>query len=353
MRKITDILILLALVGFSACTRVENPEVEDKISYVVGRYASTKAEFAEFRAAEGLEQFHSMAFVHNRGEAAGSLYYESDVTWNGEIWDTDHDYFWPKHPATFVNFVSWYASAGITLTEVSETNFRVTREIAATDKLLVADEAWRQTSNTTTYYTAGVPTLFRHVLTEVALNMCVTTAEDASSRYSVVLQEVTLSGYYTTGSMSLHNEDPGVAGTKKWTSSGAMTLLWTPASGTNTTPLTILDSDKALTTTPSSVMALRSFLPQNLGDGVVLNILYTVENRKKSDNSLISSENDIPATVVLNTIKNTSSIAINQWVPNKRYTYTIAINPASQEILLEPTLETDWTFEDHINTTVE
>ena len=353
MRKITDILILLALVSFSACTKVETQEVEDKISYVVGRYASTKAEFPEFRATEGLDHFHSKAFVHSQGAAVGSLYYESDVTWNNGIWDTDHDYFWPKHPATFVNFVSWYASDGITLTEASETSFRVTREIAATDKLLVADEAWRQTANISTYYTPGVPTLFRHVLSEVALNMNVTTTEDASSRYSVILQEVTLSGYYTTGSMSLHNEDPGVAGTKKWTSSGAITLLWTPASGTNTTPLTILNTDTALTTTPAAVMAMRSFLPQNLGDGVTLSILYTVENRKKSDNSLISSENDIPATVVLNTIKNTSSIAINQWVPNKRYTYTISINPVSQEILLEPTLETDWTFEDHINTTVE
>ena len=342
------------MVSFAACTRVENPVAEDRISYVVGRYATKASEYPEYRAAEGLAQFSSKAFIHRLGDAAGEVFYESEITWDGAVWSTDRDYYWPKHPDTYINFVSWYASAGITPTEITESNFRVSHEIAATDKLLVADEAWRQTANTTTYYTSGVPTLFRHLLTEVALNMSVTTTEDETSRYAVSIQNVTLSGYYTTGAMSLHNEDPGSTGTRKWTSSGAPTLLWTPTSGTNTTPLVILNNGNiALSTSTTSVMAMRSFLPQALGDGVTLTILYTVENRKKSDNSLVSSENGIPATITLNKIKNTSSLAINQWVPNKRYTYSVAINPLSQEILLEPTLESDWTFEDYMNATVE
>ena len=341
------------MVSFAACTRVENPVAEDRISYVVGRYATKASEYPEYRAAEGLAQFSSKAFIHRLGDAAGEVFYESEITWDGAVWSTDRDYYWPKHPDTYIDFVSWYASAGITPATVTETNFRVTREIAATDKLLIADEAWRQTANTTTYYTSGVPTLFRHVLSEVALNMSVTTTEDATSNYAVSIQEVSLEGYYTTGTMSLHNEDPGNPGTTRWTSSGAPTLLWTVTSNTNTTPLTIFNGSQPLTTTPASIMALRSFLPQSLGDGVVLHILYTVENRKKGDDSLISSEDHIPATVVLNKITNTSSIAINQWVPNKRYTYSISINPLSQEILLEPTIESDWTFEDYINTTVE
>ena len=341
------------MVSFAACTAVENPVVEDRISYVVGRYVTTKAEYPEYRAAEGLEQFRSKAFIHTLGATEGELYYESDVIWDGALWSTDRDYYWPKHPDTYINFVSWYASAGITPTTIDETNFRVSREIAATDKLLVADEAWRQTANTTTYYTSGVPTLFRHVLTEVALNMSVTTTEDETSRYAVSVQSISLEGYYTTGTMNLRNEDLGSTGTKKWTSSGAPTLLWAPTSGTNTTPLAILDNGNiALSTSTTSVMAMRSFLPQTLGDAVVLNILYTVENRKKSDNSLVSSENNIPATIRLNKIKNTSSLDITQWVPNKRYTYSIAINPLSQEILLEPTLEADWTF-DYMSATVE
>ena len=341
------------MVSFAACTRVENPVSEDRISYTVGRYATKAPEYPEFRATEGFEQFRSKAFIHQLGDAEGEVFFESDITWDGAVWSADRDYYWPKHPNTYINFVSWYASAGITPAAVTESNFRVTREIAATDKLLIADEAWRQTANTTTYYTSGVPTLFRHVLSEVALNMSVTATEDETSRYTVSIQEVSLEGYYTTGTMSLHNEDLGHAGTSKWTSTGAPTLLWTASTGTNATPLTIFDGNMTLTTTPASVMALRSFMPQSLGNGVVLNILYTVENRKKSDDSLISSENNIPASVVLNKIKNTSSIAINQWVPNKRYTYSIAINPLSQEILLEPTIESDWTFEDYINTTVE
>ncbi len=55
----------------------------------------------------------------------------------------------------------------------------------------------------------------------------------------------------------------------------------------------------------------------------------------------------------MNTIKNTSDVAITQWVPNKKYTYNIAINPVGKEILLNPIVETEWSFEEDINVTVE
>ena len=68
---------------------------------------------------------------------------------------------------------------------------------------------------------------------------------------------------------------------------------------------------------------------------------------------MTSIESDIPATIVMNTIKNTSDVAITQWVPNKIYTYNIAINPVGKEILLNPIVETEWSFEEDINVTVE
>ena len=79
-------------------------------------------------------------------------------------------------------------------------------------------------------------------------------------------------------------------------------------------------------------------------------LTYTVTT--KSNGTVTSQESDVPATLVLNTFKNSSNQAITQWVPNKIYTYNIVIDPRGNEILLNPTLTSDWGIND-ISATVE
>lgn len=82
-----------------------------------------------------------------------------------------------------------------------------------------------------------------------------------------------------------------------------------------------------------------------------MELLYSVTT--KSNGVTTATENDIPATIIMNTIKNTADVAIDKWTPNKIYTYNIAINPVGKEILLNPTVEAEWSFENDINVTVE
>ena len=202
MKKWFDIAVLGILVSLAACTKVENTSAPESIRYAVGSYAvSTKA--SEYRAYESLDNFQSTAFIHSEGAAEGSVFFNSAITWDGATWSPDRDYYWPKHPQSYINFVSWYAhdgSADIVPNTVTETSFEISnRTVGANDRILVADEAWRQSANSTTYFTPGVPTLFRHVLSRVKVNMKATTLEDpeiSGVTYEITLQSAKFKGIF-------------------------------------------------------------------------------------------------------------------------------------------------------------
>ncbi len=359
MKTWRNIFILGVLVGLAACTKVENVYVPETISYSVGTYANaTKA--SEYRAYEGLDHFNSKSFFHAEGAANGSVFFESTIAWDGAIWAPSHDYYWPRHPQNYLNFVSWYAKNGstdIVPSVVTETEFRIAdREIEAQDRILIADEAWRQTSNITpgTYYTPGVPTLFHHLLSRVKVNMGMvldTDPDNSNVTYQVILQEVRFEGLYRRGSLVLNNSPMDTKGTRAWFSSANSTYLWSATSGSNANNLVFLSSDLQLSTTPSAVLAERSFMPQELTNDVKMFITYTVKTY--SGQTLVNQESDIPVTLVLNKVKNASDVAITQWLPNKIYTYNIVFNPINGDILLDPYVEKDWSFADDINVTVE
>lgn len=359
MKKGLLIAIFGILVGLTACTKVENGIGYGRISYAVGNYATaTKA--SPYRDAEGLDSFKSRAFIHAEGAEEGSEYYTSAIMWDGttETWSPTHDYYWPKHPQSYLNFVSWYAndgSADIEPATISETVFEITgRTIGANDVILIAEEAWRQQSNQVTYYTSGVPTLFHHLLTRIKLNIMVTTLTDpeiSGVTYEVRVQDIHFEGIFRKGDLKLSNADIASAGTRAWYSTASPTYLWTSVSGSNSDDIAVLDTDTSLSTTPLTVLEERSLLPQNIEDGIKLNITYSVTTR--SNGVITSTETGIPAVIVMNTIKNASSMAITQWLPNKKYTYNIAINPVGREILLNPVVESEWSFAEDINITVE
>lgn len=356
MKKWFDIAVLGILVSLVACTKVENASAPESIRYAVGSYAvSTKA--SEYRAYESLDNFQSKAFIHSEGAAEGSVFFNSAITWDGATWSPDRDYYWPKHPQSYINFVSWYAndgSANITPDTVTETQFQIlNRTVGANDRILVADEAWKQKANVNTYYTSGVPTLFRHVLSRVKVNMKATTLTDpelVNVTYEVTLQDAKFEGVFQKGNMKLLNSALADTGTRKWYSTESATYLWKTVAGSDEAIIDFVDSDANVTTDYAAILPERSFIPQAIGDAIKLVITYSVTTKS---NGTTTTESDIPATIVMNTIKNTSDVAITQWVPNKIYTYNIAINPVGKEILLNPTVETEWTFAEDINVTVE
>ena len=158
---------------------------------------------------------------------------------------------------------------------------------------------------------------------------------------------------YNTGNLDLVNADPETASTLvPWNNRVAanQTLRWAPNTESSETS-TIVSSNTTLTTEYTTILAERSFMPQRLPDAAVLNLVFTVTS--KSNGTVTSSECDIPASLVINTVLNSNNQRIDMWLPNTIYTYSIAINPISQAILLNPTVETDWTNGQSLSAVVE
>jgi len=360
MKKWFNIAVLALMVSFAACTKVDTvPEVKEKISFSVGSYTANRTKATTSVLTE-FQSFSSKAYLYADG-------YESetqeifgtdgetitpDNTSSPTYWAPSRDYYWPKSSDSYINFVSWYDKNGAPST-VSQTALAWTsRTIVADDNILFADVAWRQNANQNTYYTEGVPTLFHHALSRVKINLSaspLTDTEDANTTYAVTIQSMKLKAVFNAGTMSLTNSDPGTKTTKAWTPATA-TYYWSPVSSSSA-DLDIVTSDTDVTATPTAVLAERSFMPQSLTANMILEIVYSVE--VTSAGSVIIEETDIPASVKLNVIKNSSDVAITQWLPNTKYTYNIIINPQTREILLNPTVETEWTDGTSYSATVE
>ena len=368
MKLFRHIFVLLILAALCGCVRTEHFDVpEQEITFAVGGHTPATKTETVYNADDAIYAFNSKAYLYADGymDAAQSFFgangeiisarnASGDIITSGSVteWAPSHPYYWPKSSNSYINFVSWYDKNGTP--SISETTFSISgRTIVPDDAILLADVAWRYHANSSTYYTSGVPTLFHHLLSRVAVNIRATVAadpDDANDTYEVTVQSATLSGMYDTGSINLYNSDLLSCGTRAWQTTGNATLLWTPNTSSTET-CNLVTSDTTINTSSTTILSERSFMPQNLSAGVVLDLVYTITSR--SNGVITSSECDIPASIVLNTIKNNAGFAITQWTPGKRYTYNVAINPISREILLNPTLESDWTYGPDMSATVE
>lgn len=378
MKKILMMSAAAVAVFSVSCSKVEDMSKEQEISFAVASYVpQTKAE--SIRTVDGIESFSCKAFLHANGAAVGTDYFgasgvtiqynSSTATWA----PANHPYYWPKHPDSYINFVSWYDNGTGPTGTVTETAMAWTnRTIGPNDNIMFADEAWRFKSNDNAVYkkdgvTAGVPTLFHHALAKVNIQFNTSPLvdpNDSNVTFEVQLQTVQLQGVYTQGSMSLANSDNGSLGQKAWTAANA-TYLWDTTG--STTNYDLVTSDTALTDSFTTVfptaatqtsfagITAQTVLPQAVTTGMKLVITYAVTIKYKAgtaNEETILAEHDIPATVQLNTLTNSSSVAITQWLPNKIYTYSITINPLTDQILIDPAIEADWATE-NVSATIE
>ena len=81
-------------------------------------------------------------------------------------------------------------------------------------------------------------------------------------------------------------------------------------------------------------------MPQQLTDNVVLHVVFSLSSTKNGN--VTYREDNIAQDIVLNTVKNTSDVAIVSWVPNKKYTYNLIIDPTTSYIYFNPTMEESW-----------
>ena len=362
MKQYRNISIILVMAAIAGCAKLENaPLPEREITFTVGRYATeTKAE--SIIDVDNVTSFSSKAYLYAEGVDGAQNFFGTGetISWDSDthVWEPSHPYYWPKSSNSYINFISWHDNGGAPTT-ISETALEwVGRTIGANDNIMFADVAWRYNQNVATYgfnnVVSGVPTLFHHALCRVQINvkaMVTTNPDNANETFEITLQSASLEGVYNNGNMKLVNEDINETGTRAWWSNTSPTLLWNTISSTTSNPYDGVTTNTNVTTAPTAALPLRSFMPQNLADAACFNFVYTLVT--KSNGNITASEQNIPVSIVLNKIKNASDMEIKQWLPNRIYTYNIVINPIGQNILLNPTVESDWGFSSDLSATVE
>jgi len=358
MKKYLIISAAAVAVFSMSCSKIEDTSAEQEIGFAVASYVpQTKADELSIITVDGVRAFKCKAFLHSNGADAGTNYFGDNgetITYNGSnAWTPSHPYYWPKHPQSYINFVSWYDKNGTPGTVTETSMVWENRTIAADDNIMFADEAWRFKNNDSAVYkkdgvTAGVPTLFHHALAKVKIQFNASPLEDGNNTtFEVKLQTVSLKSVHKQGTLSLSNSDPTATGQKAWTPATS-TYYW---NATDTaSDIEIVTSNTALTTGFQALFAQQSVLPQEVTNDMVLDIKYAITI--KYNGATILAETDIPASIQMNTLENTSHVAIGQWLPNKIYTYSITINPITDQILIDPAIDADWATE-NVTATIE
>lgn len=157
-----------------SCTKVEQSEpTQAQICYNVVQYTQTKA--------AGLypttEKFISTAFYLENGKTWAANHSEAiayienaTISFNGTLWrDKDHSYYWPR--AGKLNFLS-YSPAAIQPNTTIDKDTGITIkgwDVAANQNIdiMVADVQTEQTANQKVGTYTGVPTIFRHKLSQI------------------------------------------------------------------------------------------------------------------------------------------------------------------------------------------
>ena len=350
-------IVILALVLLAVgCTKTEMSDTKEKaVAFQVGSYApQTKAPegTASIKDVDGINSFRSYGYLHAVGVPGEQAFFGTageTITYHAgspATWTPSHDYFWPKSTGSYVNFISWvggtpdvnYAKSGETWNATFAWN-NVT--VAPTDNLLWADMAWRYNANEQTYQfnsvQEGVPTLFHHALAQVRFMGRQGKASDGNVSWTVTVTGLSLAAVKNQGTLSMTNTDPGSKQTKAWTVAN-----WAAADAT--APIAATGLDKALTATDQELIGYKSVLPQAVTANMELTVNYTVTTT-------------YPVKTVVENASAKAKLsefsgAITAWEMNKRYTYTVVINPDAGIIRIIP-VETDWIDEGEYNLNIE
>lgn len=354
-------IVILALVLLTlGCTKTEVADTKEKaVAFQVGSYApQTKAPegTASIKDVDGINSFRSYGYLHAVGVPGEQAFFGTageTITYHAgspATWTPSHDYFWPKSTGSYVNFISWvggtpevnYAKSGETWNATFAWN-NVT--VAPTDNLLWADMAWRYNANEQTYQfnsvEEGVPTLFHHALAQVRFMGRQGKASDGNVSWTVTVTGLSLAAVKNQGSLSMTNTDPGSKQTNPWTVTN-----WAAADAT--APIVATGLDKALTATDQELIGYKSVLPQDVTANMELTVNYTVTTTYPDNTNVKTVVENASAKAKLSEF----SGAITAWEMNKRYTYTVVINPDAGIIRIIP-VETDWIDKGEYNLNIE
>ena len=378
------IIAVIAMMTLAACTKLEDTAPPRKITFDKATYrpqtkaeVSVMSEFTSFRckaflyASNGENSLFPVQYMFGDYETI-SPYLSNDALWTAPqegqtaspvaYWAPSHDYFWPKGASSYINFIAWHDNGDVDPSTINETSLIWSNyTVDSLDNLLFANEAWRYNGNPNSIYHKdgeggnykAVPMLFNHALAQICIKAQVSRTEKTNvtggyllghTTWDVTLSNISLTGVYNTGTLSLINSDPNSATTREWTWTGADTgsLPWTTSG--NTTTITMYDVTTALpsatdpNTDPVELLAMRSVLPQAVTNDMVLSFDFNIVTKFGTEGHEVEyAHENVHTSIKLSDFVST----IANWEMNKRITYTVTINPETTTIKIDPAM-VDW-----------
>ena len=168
-------LAALAIAAIASCTKNEVNEIvgDNQITFQTVVGPSTKALIDATTYATTDPTFGTVAYYNATGETfpTNSKPYipESEVTYQTSFWSTVTPYYWPKNGfLTFFSYSPWSINESVSCSEtdgITISNYDVSA--AQGVDIMVADVKTEMKSNGTNGGYNGVPTIFRHKLSQL------------------------------------------------------------------------------------------------------------------------------------------------------------------------------------------
>lgn len=357
------ITILAAALTFVGCSKVSpgapNTDGPDQpIKFQAANYvSSTKAgSNIEFTG----ESFKVQAYYTGATTWATSTLSDVVTYMNGvevkksnNVWaPSDKDYFWPK--TGYLTFIGWApATVTPTFNTSGATNFMTITPPATLSDIMVSDFAYdKNVSNAG----SGVPILFHHILSKINFKAKFVDTPDADGiTHHAAITSLKFLKILDEGSYIIKGDEAG--STADWTAKWSLGSNYNDLVGDNykyensseiLVGSTISSNFTGDLKTGSVDLISDAFVfPQTLDNQSKIELTYVIYYCNSSglvlDKYEVTSSSSVgDRQFQINTFSNSNG-TITSWEQNKIYTYTIVIDPNSdQKITFDPVVE-EWT----------
>ena len=356
------IIALAAAVALAACTKVSVDEQLEKISFQVASYmVQTKATGTSLLN-EGCNSFYTNAW-YTPGTGSVQYFMQNveilpDANSNPTTWAPADAYYWPKSGT--LNFFSYASKNALAASELDfgesvdprGTVFTITdHTVAADDNIMIADAVYNAgignkeqndiTDSDNSNDPQGVPTLMRHLLSQISFTIGLATPSAASgtTNFEATITSATLKNVVNKGSLALTANASDATGlnTKTWSPASDGTAVgWTAATSTEDITLTAPANTLTLAESATSgnvedMLVNRTVLPQAISsnDDIEIEIVYNLDT--KHGTTVYTHQEGLTVTGKLKNVT-----AVPSWNMNQRITYNVTINPITDLITFDP-----------------
>ncbi len=330
------LLLLASVAAVAACSKTEVTPATAEDTEITYNVAPKVKGTTEFNTGW---TFNSTALYLPSGETwashttAPTTYIDAaEIKYANNVWkDATKTYYWPKTGS--LTFFAWtaptynpstgaYTNATVpgTVTVDASNGVKIASHDVVTNKnydILVADIAKDQTKNIKTYSYTGVPTLFKHKLSQVKFTA--KTAQNYGSDITFTINSIKFKGIDSKGVYAQLS-------TEGWTTDTPADQTYTSTATNVTNTATAITGDQVF------------YMPQKFENDGTTTDAFVVNYTISIKNGSTTTTETTDFTVSLNSAT-ASKVVFDEW--KMGYIYTINLTFSLNEILWDPAVQ-DW-----------